>query len=71
MNKKPFSKYSSRSELYAFFNSGSVYLFNPYKLVAPDNTVQMTNLEFHLQLAKAFNSPSTFVLDSRGNEVVL
>lgn len=56
---------------YAFFNSGSVYFFEPYKTVYDirfENSRQ-TALDFHIKLVKERNDPSVYILDNHGNVV--
>lgn len=52
---------------YAFFNSGSYYLFRPEKVVHDiRNGSSETALKFHINLAKEVNRSDCFILDDKG-----
>lgn len=52
---------------FAFFNSGSYYLFNPKKEVYdPNSNVKRTLLDIHKDLVLRFDSPDCFILNEFG-----
>ena len=52
---------------FAFFNSGSYYLFNPKKeAYDPGSNVKRTLLDIHKDLVKMRASPDCFILNEFG-----
>lgn len=56
---------------FAFFNSGSVYFFKPFKPIYDirNDGVKQNALEFHKDIVKERNDPSVFILDNHGKLV--
>lgn len=57
---------------YTFFNSGSMFTFDPRGQVKAENSNTLMNaLDFHKDLVRLHNNPTCYILDNKGNSVAV